>query len=78
MQIEHNPNEKRPTNTIWWVAWGLVVFSWIGYFYFNEPDWWPIALGGFSGLVLASWAIEITGNKVPDSWRGKSADTRRP
>ncbi len=68
-QIDHNPHEKRQTNTIWWVIWPIVAMQWVAYLYFNTFDLWSIALGGVSGLVLATWAIEITGNKVPDSWR---------
>jgi hypothetical protein len=35
---------------------------------------WPSFLGGIGfGGVLAAWAIEVTGNKVPDSWRSRSA-----
>lgn len=67
IEIDHNPHEKRPTNTIWWVAWPLILLQWAGYLYFREFDWWSIALGGGTGLVLATWAIDVTGNKVP-SW----------
>lgn len=66
MQIEHNPNEKRPTNTIWWVAWGIVALGWIWYFTYREFDRESLALGGLTGMLLATWAIEVTGNKVPD------------
>lgn len=68
-QIEHNPHEKRPTNAIWWVLWPIIGLSWVGYFWFRDADLWSLALGGFTGMMLATWAIEITGNKVPDSWR---------
>lgn len=78
MQIEHNPHEKRPTNAVYWVLGTALLFSWSCYFYFRDPDWWPLALGWLSGMVLATWAIEITGDKVPDSWRGKPASARRP
>jgi hypothetical protein len=34
---------------------------------------WPSFMGGVAvGGVLAAWAIEITGNKVPESWKSKS------
>lgn len=64
--IEHNPHEKRQTNTIWWVIWPIIVLQWAGYLYFHEFDWWSVAIGGGTGIVLATWAIEITGNKTPD------------
>lgn len=67
--IEHNPHEKRQTNGIWWLLWLFVVLLWVWYLYFFEFDWPAIALGAFTMGVLATWAIDITGNKVPDSWR---------
>lgn len=65
-QIDHNPNEKRPSNGIWWILWIMIAFQWVAYFSFREPDWWSICIGGFTAGVLALWAIEMTGNKVPD------------
>jgi len=70
--IDHNPHEKRPGNGIWWAAWGMVALGWILNLYSDPVSWRWLALGGFTGIVLAVWAIEITGNKVPDSWRGKT------
>lgn len=67
IEIDHNPHEKRPTNTIWWVAWIGVALMWAWYFYFRELDWMALALGGTTGMILAAWAIDVTGNKVP-SW----------
>lgn len=74
--IDHIPNEKRAGNGIWWVIWPLVAVGWIGTGYFFGFDWHQIALGAFTGGVLATWAIEITGNKVPDSWRSKPPRNR--
>lgn len=68
MQIDHIPNEKRPTNTVWWVGWALVAFCWFSYLFTRSPDWWSISLGAFSMAILATWAIDVTGNKVPESW----------
>lgn len=65
-QIDHNPNEKRPGNGIWWVLWIGLALIWTGFGLNDGYDWYQIALGGFSGIVLALWAIEKTGNKVPD------------
>lgn len=61
--IEHNVHEKRLTNRLWWELAAILLVAWVGYFYFRTPDLWSLALGGFSGLVLATWAIEVTGNK---------------
>lgn len=71
-EIDHNPHERRETNGIWWVLWPIVILGWISSFWFGLIQWHSVALGAFSGLVLATWAIEITGNKIPDSWRSKT------
>lgn len=71
MQIEHNPDEKRPANTVWWVIWPIIALLWVAQIYlhgWSSIDWFQIALGGLTMGVLATWAIEITGNKVPASW----------
>ena len=67
--IEHNPHEKRQTNTIWWVLWPMIAAMWVGFIYFDMVDWPSAAIGGLTLGVLATWAIEVTGNKVPESWR---------
>lgn len=75
-QIEHDSNEPKIDRTTfkWWPLWLLVVFVW-GVQLVQEGaesfDWGQIALGGLTAGVLVLWAIETTGNKVPDSWRRK-------
>lgn len=69
VQIEHNPHEKRPGNGIWWALAVVVPALWLGYFYFNRPDWWGIALAAGSGVILTIWAMEVTENKAPDWMR---------
>jgi hypothetical protein len=39
--------------------------------YTGALDWTSFAGGVAFGGVLAAWAIEVTGNKVPDSWKSK-------
>lgn len=73
--IDHNPHEKRPTNTIWWMGWALIALLWAGYLYFHEFDWWSLSLGAGTGIALACWAITITDNKVP-SWMSDSPPRR--
>jgi hypothetical protein len=75
MEIEHNPNEKRPTNAIWWALWPAIALLWLATWYFWGFDWHQLALGVGTGATLAGWAIDITGNKTPESWRGNP--TRR-
>lgn len=70
-QIDHNPKERRPTNTIWWVLAVILAVNWIGYLYFNAADVWALAVGGGTGLIFALWAIEISGNKWPFSPPGR-------
>jgi hypothetical protein len=69
IEIDHNPHEQRPTNTIWWVGWTLIALLWVWYLYFFKFDWIPLALGGISGIALTCWAVTMTDNKVP-SWMG--------
>jgi len=67
--IEHNPHEKRQSNAIWWF-WGIALpLIWAVYWLFIPIDWPSLALGGLSMAILVIWATEMTGNKVPDSWR---------
>lgn len=70
-QIDHDPHEPKidRSNKIWWFAWGLVVLLWVHHLYFDGFEWNSFALGAVSGMVLAAWAIDVTGGKVPDSWR---------
>ncbi len=54
------------------LAWVMLAFGWATNLYFHDLDWLSVALGAFTGLVVTAWAIEITGNKIPESWRPKS------
>lgn len=76
--IEHDPDEiprKRSwywdRGGIYWVGLGLVALAWAGQLYFSATDWYQIALGFFTGGMLATYAMCITGNSPPDSWSGK-------
>lgn len=66
MQIEHDPKEPKidRTNTVFYTAWAFVALAWILTWYIGDAHWPSIALGGFTGIVLATWAIETTGNKM--------------
>lgn len=69
MQIEHDhdePPRNKFGNGIYWACLGILVFMWTTYLFAKTPDWWAIALGGSSGLFVAIWAMEITGNKTPE------------
>lgn len=77
--IDHDPEEpKKPYRPVpWWVIGGMAVVFWVGLFASGEFNWYSVAVAGFSGLMLATWAIEITGNKTPASWKSKSASGNR-
>jgi len=49
----------------------MLGFLWFGFLYFRLFEFYSLMLGIGTGGMLACWAIEITGNKVPDSWRKK-------
>lgn len=72
-EIDHDPYEpkidRRPFP--WWLCWSVVAFLWVGSVYYGLIQWHSIALGIGTGAILASWAIDKTGNKVPDSWKTK-------
>jgi hypothetical protein len=72
-EIDHDPSEPKIDRDPfpWWIGWVLVASGWVWYLYFKEFDWISIALGGFTVGLLACWAIEKTGNRIPDSWRNK-------
>ncbi|MFI3905661.1 hypothetical protein [Ochrobactrum sp. S1502_03] len=71
--IDHDENEPKIDRSPfpYWAAFLVVGLVWAGYLYSFKFDWVPLALGGFTGIMLTAWAIEITGNKVPDSWKKK-------
>jgi hypothetical protein len=77
--IDHDPEEpKKPYRPVpWWALWLIVAIGWISYASSETFDLYPIALGFLTGGILATWALEITGNKTPESWKSKSASGNR-
>lgn len=73
MDIEHNPDEPKIDRTPfpWWIGWVFIAILWGGSLSFGMVEWHSIALGGLTGIMLATWAIDITGNKAPENWRKK-------
>lgn len=67
---------KKKEPPIWTMLLIMMSLGWFGYFSNNAPDWWGISLAIATGASLAGWAIEITGNKVPDFMAPKR--DRRP
>jgi formate/nitrite transporter FocA (FNT family) len=72
-QIDHDPNEFADKRAGWPSTWLVVGIAWVGSWYFDMiKDWHSVLLGGLTGAILAAWAIDVTGGKVPDSWRSKT------
>ncbi|TCL70531.1 hypothetical protein [Rhizobium sp. BK251] len=78
MQIEHDPEEPKYERDRgpWPFLFPAIALLWIGSFFYFKLDWHSIALGGGTACVITLWAIEVTGNKVPDSWRNSSRRRR--
>lgn len=80
--IEHDPGENKRGRSIWniWTFWMIALpLIWAGFFAYHGPVPWKwVALGVLSGIVLSCWAIEITGNKVPGSWRRETPGSGGP
>lgn len=77
--IDHDPHEPKIDRTPGPWRWVLPIIAAV--FLLNlatrHIDWVSVSLGAGIGVVLTAWAIEITGNKVPDSWRRKSPRSGR-
>ena len=68
IEIEHDPDEPPRDGTGNWLYWAnlaVLVFCAAVYFLNGTPDWASIGLGAYAGIFIATWAIGITGNKVP-------------
>ncbi len=76
-QIDHDPNEPKIDRTKgpWLMMWIIIAVAWAGYIYSFAFNWPSIALGLMTGAGVAMWACDVTGNKVPDSWKSHSSST---
>lgn len=71
--IDHNPHEHRPSKWFWWGIAAMVVFLWIGYLSYNDPDWWALAIGGGTAALIVHWSYDLNGGiQTPPSWRGQT------
>lgn len=79
MQIDHDPEEQKPDRGPgpWRIVFPIIAVGWAGSLYFGMVQWHSVALGIGTGCVLTAWAIEVTGNKIPASWRRKPTGDRR-
>lgn len=69
--IEHDPDEFTDKRGNWWLAWSVLALVWAGNLYFFPIDLRSVALGLYTGCIIVAWAMDITGGKVPESWRTK-------
>lgn len=71
--IEHDPEEPKIDRGPgpWKIVLPLIAIFWVGNLYYFPIDWRSVALGLMTGGGIVAWAIDITGNKVPDWWKSK-------
>lgn len=70
--IDHDPEERRPEGPWPWLRfWLLVALLWGWFFYFQIPNWVSVGIGFFTGMMFATWAMEVSGNRLPFSSRDK-------
>lgn len=72
-QIDHDPNEPKIDRSKggWLSTFAVLGLAWAGYIYSFDVDWYLAAGAAATGAAVMAWAMEYTGNKVPDSWRKK-------
>ena len=73
MEIDHDPNEPkfdRGPGPWRWVL-PLIAVVVIANIATREIDWVSVCLGLLVGGAIVAWAIDITGNKVPDFMKSK-------
>ncbi|WFR98721.1 hypothetical protein [Rhizobium tumorigenes] len=72
--IEHDPDEPKKAfkPVSWWLLLAIGAFIWVGLIISGQFSWYSVCVGLFTGSMIATWAIEITGNKIPGWWKSKS------
>ena len=70
--IEHDPNEfKKGGNGIWYLAALVLSAIWVATFLVHDIDRHSVFLGAATAGFVCCWAFDITGGKMPRSWRRK-------
>ncbi|OQP87579.1 hypothetical protein BTR14_03140 [Rhizobium rhizosphaerae] len=73
--IDHDPQERRPEGPWPWLGfWALVGLLWAGYLTLYTPNWLALMLGFGTGMMFATWAIDISGNRSPFSRKDRAPD----
>ncbi len=77
--IDHDPNEPKIDRGPgpWKIVLPVMAAGFVLFVSTREVDWISISLGVGLGGVLTAWAIDITGNKVPDWWKSKPPGSGR-
>ncbi|PST19716.1 hypothetical protein C7U61_14580 [Rhizobium sp. JAB6] len=72
--IDHDPQEPKIDRTPgpWRWVFPIIAVLFLANLLTRQIDWISLCLGLGMGCTLAGWAIEITGNKVPGSWKANS------
>ena len=73
--IEHDETEFADKSADWPATFAILGIIIAGNLYFWPFDWRSGLIGFLSGLMLTAWAMDMTGGKIPKSWRRKP---RRP
>lgn len=77
IETEKSPELRRLTRTIMWAAWLILIGLWAWYLTTQPYDRTSLMLGFLTGCILSIWSIEISGNKVPESWTGGKRRVRK-
>lgn len=63
--IEHDPNANKRKPSVWAPVFTILAALWGASLFYFSLDWHSVLLGLGTGAVIAGWAVEMTGNKVP-------------
>ena len=76
MQIDHDPKEPETDRAIspWPALWPLLALLWGWYLYFIAFDWYSLALGFGTGIVVTASVIDRSMRRNPRYWRVRPRD----
>lgn len=64
MQIDHDPNERRPLGKLWWTyVWLVIGLLCAGRLYMADISWLDMGLGFGLGLAFIVSMQELTGSR---------------
>lgn len=73
MQIDHDPNEPKIDRSKggWLSTFAVLGFGFAILLYYGQIEWYSLFIGAAIASAFTAWAMEYTGNKIPDRWRKK-------